>query len=36
MEHWFDFMHFKFAKKRVFDLIDMAILDARTSKPHEP
>ena len=25
-EHWFDFRHFKFAMKRVFDALDMAIL----------
>ena len=25
-EHWFDFRHFQFAMKRVFDALDMAIL----------
>ena len=25
-EHWFDFRHFQFAMKRVFDTLDMAIL----------
>ena len=28
-EHWFDFLHFKFAMKRVFDVLDFAILRTR-------
>jgi hypothetical protein len=27
-EHWFDFVHFQFAMKRIFDALDMAILRA--------
>ena len=30
-EHWFDFRHFQFAMKQVFDAIDMAILDVRAN-----
>jgi len=33
-EYWFDFQHFKFAMKQVFDAIDMAILHLHvTAKP---
>jgi hypothetical protein len=26
VEQWFDFVHFQFAMKKVFDVLDMAIL----------
>jgi hypothetical protein len=34
-EEWFDFRHFQFAMKRVFDAIDLAILRVRDREPSE-